>query len=98
MSTCTDPRVTFDTLCHSIAEATFRKYGRNLTPLYLFGYKERGVYTELRIAHDKPRWHEMVVLVMLPRHLEVYQLTAWLRDWLKNAPLYTDGQLAELRD
>jgi hypothetical protein len=99
MTTCTDTRAELANLCHTIAEATWKRYMRYSPPLYLFGFKgQPGVYTELQVAHDKPSYHEMVVYVMLPRNMTAYQLTRWLEPWLSNAPLYWHDELAKFVD
>lgn len=98
MQTATDLRPAIDTLCHRIATETFRRYSRDLTPLYLFGEKDGGIYRRLRLDHTKPRYFEMVVLTMLPRNLETGQLAQWLKPWLNSSPIIQeDDTLATLQ-
>lgn len=99
MANAMDIKTAIDTLCNEIAREAFRRYARDLTPLYLYGDKEDGIFRRLQVAHDRPKYNELVALTMIPRHLEVAQLARWVKPWLNSAPIIQeDDTLAILED
>jgi hypothetical protein len=78
----------FENYCRALAKVAFGLYCRDPSPLYLYGAADDyGNYPELKLAHDKPKFWDMVIYTMVPRNMTEDQLQRWFVDQLRAAPV-----------
>lgn len=75
--------------CRALAEEAHKMYSKQITPvIYLYGYEDRGRYTELKLSREmRVRYFDLVRPCHVPRHMTVDQLSEWFKSELRREPV-----------